>query len=138
MALFSRRERMVIACIGILIFAGWGIRLWLYSHHETDDLRVIRNAVEPPPFFRGQDEDAVSADSSAVVNINTADAAELEELPMIGPSRAAAIVKYRIEHGPFSSREDIMQVSGIGPGIYRSLAERITVGDSSSLKPTGP
>ncbi len=138
MVLFSRRERIVIACIGVLIFAGWGIRLWLYSRPETDDLRVIRNAVEPPPFSRVQDEDTASADSSAVVNINIAEVAELEELPMIGPTRAAAIVKYRIEHGPFFKTNDIMQVTGIGPGIYRSIADRITVGDSSSVKPNGP
>ena len=138
MALFNRRERIAIACIGALILAGWGARLWLYNRSETDDLRVIRNAVEPPPFFRGQGEASAVADSSAVVNINIAGAAELEELPIIGPTRAAAIVRYRIGHGLFSKPEDIMHVPGIGPGIYRSIEGMITVGDSSAVKPDRP
>ena len=138
MALFNRRERIAIACIGVLILAGWGVRLWLYERSGTDDLRVIRNAVEPPPFFRGQEDSSATAWSSTVVNINTAGAAEIEELPMIGPTRAAAIVRYRSEHGLFSKPEDIMYVPGIGLGIYQSIEGMITVGDSSAVKPDGP
>jgi len=137
MAFFNRRERIAIACIGVLILAGWGVRLWLYRGSGTDDLRVIRNAVEPPPSFRDQVESS-AADSSTIININTASANELEELPMIGSTRAAAIVRYRAEHGRFTKPEDIMKVPGIGPGIYRSIEGMITVGDSSAVKTIGP
>ena len=49
------------------------------------------------------------------ININTATAAELEQLKGIGPSHAAKIVAYREKNGPFKMPEDLMQVSGIGP-----------------------
>ena len=138
MALFSRRERIAIACIGILILTGWGTRLWLHNRSESGDLRIIRNAVEPPPSFRGENKAEKVSASSDPVDINTANSAELETLPMVGPSRAAAIVRYRTEHGPFSKAEDIMHVPGIGQGIFRSIEEMITVGDSSTVKPEKP
>ena len=64
--------------------------------------------------------------SSDKININTADAAELETLPGIGPTRAQQIVDYRQQHGPFSTVEEIMDVSGIGPATFEGLRERIT------------
>ena len=53
---------------------------------------------------------------AATININEASAAELEELPGIGPVLAAAIVEYRETHGPFGSVEELTQVYGIGEG----------------------
>ena len=38
------------------------------------------------------------------VNVNTAAAEELEQLPGVGPALARAIVAYREEHGAFASR----------------------------------
>jgi competence protein ComEA helix-hairpin-helix repeat region len=69
-----------------------------------------------------------SALASALVDINTADAALLDTLPGIGPSKAAAIVAYRNAHGPFAVIEDIQNVSGIKGDTYAGLASFITVG----------
>ncbi|MGI6755537.1 MAG: ComEA family DNA-binding protein [Atopobiaceae bacterium] len=52
--------------------------------------------------------------SPSRVNINTASAAELQNLPGVGPSTAESIVKDREQNGPFSSVDDLMRVSGIG------------------------
>lgn len=55
--------------------------------------------------------------SSAVVtsiNINTANAERLALLSGIGAAKAAAIVAYREQHGPFASVDDLTKVSGIG------------------------
>ncbi|HEX8151927.1 MAG TPA: helix-hairpin-helix domain-containing protein [Thermoanaerobaculia bacterium] len=51
---------------------------------------------------------------SGVVNINTAEAAQLALLPRVGPKAAQRIVEYRKEHGPFRKTSDLMQVKGIG------------------------
>lgn len=48
------------------------------------------------------------------VNINTATVSELETLPGIGPAKAQAIIEYRTQFGPFSSVEELINVSGIG------------------------
>jgi len=65
---------------------------------------------------------------SDLININTASTFELETLPGIGPTIAQKIVDYREQNGPFVSNEDIINVSGIGPGIYERIKDLITVG----------
>ena len=69
----------------------------------------------------------VGATSSGVININTATAEELDSLPGIGPSTAAAIVEDRERNGPFASPEDLMRVSGIGEGKFSKLKDQIRV-----------
>lgn len=66
-------------------------------------------------------------DVSDVVNINTAEAGELETLPGIGPSKSAAIIEYREKNGPFKAVEDLKQISGIGDKTYEKLESMITV-----------
>lgn len=65
--------------------------------------------------------------SPAAVNINTADQAQLETLPGIGPSLAGRIIQYRESNGPYRSTEDIKNVSGIGDVRYNQLKDLISV-----------
>jgi competence protein ComEA len=62
-----------------------------------------------------------------LININTASSFELETLPGIGPTTAQKIIEYRDANGPFLSTEDIINVSGIGPGTYERIKDLITV-----------
>jgi len=49
------------------------------------------------------------------VDINTANADEIaKSLKGIGPGKAAAIVAFRTENGPFEIAEDLVKVKGIG------------------------
>lgn len=68
-----------------------------------------------------------SADATEKININTANAAELEKLPGIGQALAERIIQYREEEGPFSTIEDIMAVKGIGEKKFEKLREYIVV-----------
>lgn len=61
------------------------------------------------------------------VNINTADESELTTLPGIGPSKAASIVQYRTDHGPFQTTESLMEVSGIGQKTFEKLEPFISI-----------
>lgn len=61
------------------------------------------------------------------ININTSSLKELETLPGVGPSRAQAILDYRQQEGPFSTREELMNVSGIGEKTFETLQELITL-----------
>lgn len=65
--------------------------------------------------------------ATALVNINTASEAELDELPGVGPATAAAIVEEREANGPFASPEDIMRVSGIAEKRFAKLEDLICV-----------
>ncbi|MBN1137455.1 MAG: ComEA family DNA-binding protein [Anaerolineae bacterium] len=62
----------------------------------------------------------------AKVNVNTADLAELETLPGIGPELAQRILDYRQAHGPFARIEDLLNVTGIGSGILEKIRDEIT------------
>jgi competence protein ComEA len=64
--------------------------------------------------------------STGKININTANSAELETLPGIGPSIAQRICEYRQLYGAFVQIEDIMQVSGIGEATFAKIKDRIT------------
>ena len=71
-----------------------------------------------------------NANSCAVpININNATTDCLETLPGIGMTRAESIVAHREEKGPFIVADDIKNVSGIGDGIYRRIADLIAVAD---------
>lgn len=70
---------------------------------------------------------ATNAAPSNGININTASASRLTDLPGIGPSKAKAIVEYRESHGAFAAPEDLMKVKGIGEKTYSALKNRITV-----------
>ncbi|NLZ38471.1 MAG: ComEA family DNA-binding protein, partial [Firmicutes bacterium] len=60
-------------------------------------------------------------------NINTATAGEFEALPGIGPAKAAAIISYREENGPFQSVDDLTCVPGIGPATLSALKDYLTI-----------
>ena len=66
---------------------------------------------------------------SGLININTADSAELQELPGIGESTAEAIIAYRKDNGPFKKKKDILKVKGIGEKTYKDIKDMITVDD---------
>ncbi len=68
-----------------------------------------------------------TAASSGKVNINTADKTLLMTLPGIGESRAGDIIKYRDEHGLFSSIEDIKNISGIKDKMFEKIKDYIEI-----------
>jgi competence protein ComEA len=63
----------------------------------------------------------------AAVNLNTAEASELETLPGIGPAKAEAIIEHRETNGPYKSIEDLKLISGIGDKTFDKLKELISV-----------
>ena len=65
---------------------------------------------------------------AGLVNINTADVAQLMQLSGIGQSRAEAIIAYREKCGRFTQIEDIQLVTGIKAGLYEKIKDKITVG----------
>jgi competence protein ComEA len=90
------------------------------------------------PLIQDPDDPAAASAASAgrgrgqgsgqeVVSLNTASAAELQQLPGIGPVLAQAIVAEREAHGPFRNATDLTRVKGIGAATVRRLEGRIVV-----------
>jgi len=67
----------------------------------------------------------------AGVNVNTANPNELEALPGIGPSKAAAIVDYREANGPYGSLNDLDAVPGIGPSTLANISSQVEFGEGA-------
>ncbi len=62
-----------------------------------------------------------------LIDINTASEAELMTLNGIGQAKAANIIAYRESSGGFGAPEEIMNVSGIGEGVYAKIQDKIKV-----------
>ncbi len=62
-----------------------------------------------------------------IVDINSASVELLDQLPGIGPTKASEIVSYRQNNGAFDTIEEILNVPGIGPGIFEDIRDLITV-----------
>ncbi len=63
-----------------------------------------------------------------IVNLNQADAVTLQEnLKGVGKKKAQAIVAYRDEHGDFKTLDEVMEVKGIGEGIFKKIKENLSL-----------
>ena len=70
-----------------------------------------------------------------VIDVNTASTSELIALPGIGEVKAAAIVSYREQNGPFTTVEQLDDVSGIGPATMAGIRPMVTIGDGVTVAP---
>lgn len=68
----------------------------------------------------------ISKEDNKQININTASLEKLQEIPGIGLSKAKAIIAYR-EKTPFTSIEDIKNVSGIGDNLFEQIKDYLIV-----------
>ena len=92
----------------------------IYVPKIGEEVPVI-NEVSPTGGGTGSNSE------TAKININTADAAELQQLSGIGEKRAADIIKYREENGSFHTVEYLTKVSGIGEKTLENLRDSITI-----------
>ncbi len=65
------------------------------------------------------------SNKNTIVNINTCTLDELLSINGIGESKAKSIIEYRENVGLFTSKEDIMKVSGIGKSLYDKIKDYI-------------
>ncbi len=71
--------------------------------------------------------ESTTLQSSEKININTAGLAQLTTLTGIGDVKGQAIIDYRTEHGPFTSVDELTNVSGIGDKTLAKIRDQITV-----------
>lgn len=75
---------------------------------------------------KGEIVSFIQGTASSLVNINTASKEELTSLSGIGDKTAEKIINYR-QKTPFSKKEDLMNVPGIGENKYKEIEDNITI-----------
>lgn len=73
----------------------------------------------------GAEEGGGGETGDDTVSLNSATAEELITLPGVGPATAEAIIAHREEAGHFTSIEQLMDVSGIGPAKFAQLKDKV-------------
>jgi competence protein ComEA len=74
---------------------------------------------------------AAKAAPAAKINLNTATAEQLSEVPGVGPKLAQRIVEHRQKEGSFRSVQELMNVKGVGEKNLAKLQGYLVVGDAS-------
>jgi competence ComEA-like helix-hairpin-helix protein len=97
----------VAAVLLVSIFLRWGWRAGWWAPQA----KVVKG---PPSEYR--------------IDLNQAGEAELALLPGIGEVKAARIVAYRKEHGPFRSAEDLLAVEGVSRSLLSRLLPYVRLG----------
>lgn len=95
--------------------------------HLADGEKIVVGNINDKVDKTEDLEENINKDESIPVNINTADAAELETLEDIGPSLAENIIEYRNRYGSFTSIEEIREVDGIGEATFNKIKDSITI-----------
>lgn len=72
---------------------------------------------------------------SKPLDLNSATAEELQQLPGIGPSTAKAIVQFREKSGPFQRVEDLLVIHGISRARLEKLRPYVTIGKPPAKSP---
>lgn len=94
----------------------------------TLSIHGIRNEARTP--LTQESVPVLKYDQADLLDINTADEAQLMALPGIGRTLAQRIIAYREMNGPFTSVAQLLLVEGLGQGKLENILDMITVGGS--------
>lgn len=98
------KHQLVVSVLVVIVLFGGAY----YSSRASE-------AAPKVVYTTSLDEAVAEAQAPLLVDVNTAEAADLEELPEVGPSTARGIVEYRESNGSFRSLDELEEVPGIGP-----------------------
>ena len=113
----------------VLVLFGVFVLIFLVSYMATTQAPGIWISTEYNGIDSAADETAMEEETVDIdlVDINTADQAELESLPGIGTAKAQAILDYRSIHGSFDSIEELLEVEGIGEKLLEKIQDYVII-----------
>jgi competence protein ComEA len=94
---------------------------------------LVAVGVHPALAHASDDQTETETKTKALrVDLNSADAEQLEQLPGIGETVAKRIIEYREQNGPFTKSEELMNVRGIGEKTFLKLRPFLSVSSKES------
>jgi len=70
---------------------------------------------------------ASSNPASMLISLNQASEAELEQLPGVGPALAGRMIDWRSANGGFKTKEDLLNVAGIGDKLFAQIKDKVSL-----------
>ena len=118
---------VILTCV-FAAFLG-GFHIGRKMNRSPVHIYQITPAAESRQDVPEEDEAAEETEPTSAfpLNINTATAAQFDELPGIGPVLAQRIVDYRTAHGKYKAVEELLKVNGIGDAKLMEILDLITV-----------
>lgn len=123
-----KKPHITVLILTTLVFLAFSVGYYFGNQHNyivAQAEGVARLDVPPPPTAY---EPITTVQPVRLININTATAEELDELPGIGETLSHRIVEYRKANGPFERIDALCNVKGIGLKMVMEIADLITVG----------
>ena len=62
-----------------------------------------------------------------LLSLNQATSTQLEDLPGVGPALAGRMIDWRVANGGFKSKDDLLNVSGIGDKLFSGIKDLVTL-----------
>lgn len=129
LALTATERRVLLFVTGAFV-AGLGIRLYQETFPSTPSFDYTASdstfaALSSAEF--ADPEPGTTKEAVGPVNLNTATKAQLVALPGIGDVMAERILRFREDHGPFKSVEDLRSIKGISKRSLEKLKPLVTV-----------
>lgn len=119
-------ERRGASVLVLILLIGAGRDWWV--------ARGMRQVTAVMPYATPTSDDLVApepargaATAQRKLDLNRADAKDLDALPGIGPVLAARILSFRQQQGRFDRVEDLLAVRGVGPRLFDRLRPLLTV-----------
>lgn len=99
----------------------------IYLPHAGEPVSIPYGVTVSPGGAGAGTGSTAAGSATGPIDLNRATAEQLDLLPGVGPSTAAAIISYRDQHGPFSTVDDLSNVRGIGPAKLDALRTLVVV-----------
>jgi len=117
----TKQEKIILLFLTLTFATGLGIS----SYKKSQKARQL--SVRPYKIDSARTEADKIIEEERFVNINSFNIGELTRLSGVGEKIAARIVEYHKIHGPFRTKEELMQVKGIGDKKLEKIKNRISL-----------
>lgn len=121
----SPLEGLVLAFTLLFVL---GTLLWFRASRPVGEMTFVETGGQEQTVSPPERPAAPGILEGERLDLNTASQADLTRLPGIGEKKAAAILAWREENGPFRVVEDLVSVDGIGEKILADIRPYVTVG----------
>ena len=141
---FTKDERRGVTALLVVIAVLFGVRMFIVGEPNNSVIgEPVNRLIEEPlsvdsPIGRITDSPKYKpytkrTEKDVMVELNSADTLQLQELRGIGPGFARRIVKYREKLGGYYAKEQLMEVYGFTDSLYKQVSPHVTV-DASKIQ----